>query len=80
VLASTQRPWGYYDLGVAYEHGYGGAVQDDQIAWAYYLKAAELGSPEAHEQTALNAIEILPDSARELRYDQISDALDLIQI
>jgi TPR repeat protein len=41
------QAWGYYDLGVAHEHGYGGAAQDEQIAWAYYLKAAELGSPEA---------------------------------
>jgi TPR repeat protein len=41
------QAWGYYDLGVAHEHGYGGAAQDEQIAWAYYQKAAELGSPEA---------------------------------
>lgn len=41
------QAWGYYDLGVAHEHGYGGAAQDEQIAWAYYLKAAELGSPDA---------------------------------
>lgn len=41
------QAWGYYDLGVAHEHGYGGATQDEQIAWAYYRKAAELGSPEA---------------------------------
>lgn len=41
------QPWGYYDLGVAHEHGYGGAVHDQKIAWAYYLKAASLGSPEA---------------------------------
>lgn len=41
------QAWGYYDLGVAHEHGYGGAAQDEQIAWAYFLKAAELGSPEA---------------------------------
>ncbi|MES2743355.1 MAG: DUF6396 domain-containing protein, partial [Pseudomonadota bacterium] len=30
-----------------YEHGYGGAHYDKEIAWAYYLKAAQLGSPEA---------------------------------
>lgn len=41
------QAWGYYDLGVAHEHGYGGAVQDQEIAWAYYRKSAELGSPEA---------------------------------
>jgi len=45
--AAAGQAWGYYDLGVAHEHGYGGAAQDEQIAWAYYLKAAELGSPEA---------------------------------
>lgn len=41
------QAWGFYDLGVAHEHGYGGAAQNEQIAWAYYLKAAELGSPDA---------------------------------
>ncbi len=45
--AAAGQAWGHYDLGVAHEHGYGGAVQDEQIAWAYYRKAAELGSPEA---------------------------------
>ncbi|MBZ2209622.1 SEL1-like repeat protein [Massilia soli] len=45
--AAAGQAWGYYDLGVAHEHGYGGAAQDEQIAWAYYLKAAVLGSPEA---------------------------------
>lgn len=47
VAASAMQPWGLYDLGVAYEHGYGGAPYDVRLAWAYYLKAAELGSPEA---------------------------------
>jgi TPR repeat protein len=47
MAVAAGQAWGYYDLGVAHEHGYGGAVQDEQIAWAYYLKAAELGSPEA---------------------------------
>lgn len=41
------QAWANYDLGVAYENGYGGIVQDSKIAWAYYRKAAELGSPEA---------------------------------
>ena len=41
------QAWGYYDLGVAYEQGYGGVPYDQKIAWAYYLKAAELGSPDA---------------------------------
>ncbi len=47
MAAAVGQPWGYYDLGVAYEHGYGGVPYDNRIAWAYYLKAAELGSPEA---------------------------------
>lgn len=41
------QAWGFYDLGVAHEYGYGGAVMDETIAWAYYLRAAELGSPDA---------------------------------
>jgi TPR repeat protein len=47
LAAEAMQPWGLYDLGVAYEHGYGGAPHDVEIAWAYYLKAAQLGSPEA---------------------------------
>lgn len=47
AAVAAGQAWGHYDLGVAHEHGYGGAVQDEQIAWAYYRKAAELGSPEA---------------------------------
>lgn len=47
LAATAMQPWGLYDLGVAYEHGYGGAHRDPDWAWAYYLKAAELGSPEA---------------------------------
>jgi TPR repeat protein len=47
MAVAAGRAWGYYDLGVAYEHGYGGAPQDEATAWAYYLKAAELGSPDA---------------------------------
>jgi TPR repeat protein len=47
AAVAAGQAWGYYDLGVAHEHGYGGAAQDAQIAWAYYRKAAELGSPEA---------------------------------
>jgi uncharacterized protein len=49
--AAAGQPWGFYDLGVAHEYGYGGAVLDHKIAWAYYLHAAKLGSPDA--QTAL---------------------------
>ncbi|MRV74588.1 sel1 repeat family protein [Duganella sp. FT92W] len=41
------QAWGFYDLGVAYEKGYGGVEQSKEIAWALYLKAAKLGSPEA---------------------------------
>jgi uncharacterized protein len=41
------QAWGFYDLGVAYENGYGGVKRSHEIAWALYLKAASLGSPEA---------------------------------
>lgn len=47
LAAKAMQPWGLYDLGVAYEHGYGGAHYDVDLAWAYYLRAAQLGSPEA---------------------------------
>ena len=47
MAAKAMLPWGLYDLGVAYEHGYGGAHYDVDLAWAYYLRAAQLGSPEA---------------------------------
>jgi uncharacterized protein len=41
------QPWGYYDLGVAYENGEGVEQANSMVAWAYYLKAAKLGSPDA---------------------------------
>ncbi|MFD2364907.1 tetratricopeptide repeat protein [Pseudoduganella sp. GCM10020061] len=41
------QAWGYYDLGVAHQYGYGGAVMDKAISFAYYRRAAELGSPDA---------------------------------
>lgn len=41
------QAWGYYDLGVAHQYGYGGAAMDEVISWAYYRRAAELGSPDA---------------------------------
>jgi TPR repeat protein len=47
MAVAAGQPWGFYDLGVAHEHGYGGAYYDDEIAWAYYYKAAQLGSPDA---------------------------------
>ena len=47
MASAAGQPWGVFDLGVAYEHGYGGAVQDRDLAWAYFLRAAELGSPDA---------------------------------
>jgi len=47
VAIAAGQAWGYHDLGVAYENGYGGVPYDPKIAWAYYLKAAKLGSPEA---------------------------------
>lgn len=45
--ASLGQPWALYDLGVAHQYGYGGAHPSNKLAWAYYLKAATLGSPEA---------------------------------
>ena len=63
--AATGQAWGYYDLGVAHEHGYGGAAQDEQIAWAYYLKAAELGSPEAQMALASAYLKAERDDAEE---------------
>jgi TPR repeat protein len=41
------QAWGFYDLGVAHEYGYGGAAMDEAISWAYFRRAAELGSPDA---------------------------------
>jgi len=52
MAALAMQPWGLFDLGVAYEHGYGGAHYDVELAWAYYLKAAQLGSPEAQMTVA----------------------------
>lgn len=45
--AAAGQPWGFYDLGVAHEYGYGGAAYDEEIAWAYFYRAAQLGSPDA---------------------------------
>ncbi len=47
TAVAAGQAWGFHDLGVAHKSGYGGAVKSDQIAWAYFLKAAELGSPDA---------------------------------
>lgn len=47
MAAQAGQPWALYDLGVMYEHGYGGVPYNDDIAWSYYLRAAQLGSPEA---------------------------------
>jgi len=46
AIAAGQA-WGYYNLGVAHEYGYGGAAMDETISWAYFLRAAEMGSPDA---------------------------------
>lgn len=91
TAVAAGQAWGYYDLGVAYEHGYGGAAQDDQIAWAHYRKAAELGSPEAQMALASAYVKIKRWDAEEAMlmcaYKQghgpaaysldISDALDV---
>ncbi|OEZ99928.1 Sel1 repeat protein [Duganella sp. HH101] len=47
MAAEAGQPWGIFDLGVAYENGYGGVPYDHDLAWAYYLRAAQLGSPDA---------------------------------
>ncbi len=47
TAVAAGQPWGFYDMGVAHEHGYGGAYYDEDIAWAYYYKAAQFGSPDA---------------------------------
>jgi len=65
AAVAAGQAWGYYDLGVAYEHGYGDAAQDEQIAWAYYLKAAELGSPEAQMALASAYLKAGRDDAEE---------------
>lgn len=46
--AEFEQPWALYDLGVAYQYGYGGVPLSERIAWAYFAKAAQRGSPEAH--------------------------------
>ncbi|CAN7543600.1 DUF6396 domain-containing protein [Pseudoduganella sp. LjRoot289] len=47
MAVEAGQPWGYYDLGVAHQYGYGGAYYDLDMSWAYYLRAAQLGSPDA---------------------------------
>lgn len=47
MAAEAGQPWGLFDLGVAYENGYGGVPYDMTLAWAYYLRAAQRGSPDA---------------------------------
>jgi len=47
MAAEVGQPWGLFDLGVAYENGYGGVPYDPDLAWAYYLRAAQRGSPDA---------------------------------
>lgn len=63
------QAWGFYDLGVAHEYGYGGVAQDKEIAWAYYLKAAKLGSPEAQITLADAYLEAGKHEQRKLMLD-----------
>lgn len=65
TAVAAGQAWGYYDLGVAHEHGYGGAAQDEQITWAYYRKAAELGSPDAQMALASAYLKAKRDDAEE---------------
>ena len=51
MAVAAGQAWGYYDLGVAHEHGYGGAAQDEQITWAYYLKAGGAWQPGSANDT-----------------------------
>jgi hypothetical protein len=39
--------WAFHELGIAYESGYSDLEPDEEIAKKLYLRAAELGSPEA---------------------------------
>jgi TPR repeat protein len=41
------QPWAHYDLAAAYEHGYGSVPRNRDAAWTFYLRAAQLGSPDA---------------------------------
>ncbi|QBI01582.1 tetratricopeptide repeat protein [Pseudoduganella albidiflava] len=45
--AALGQPWAIYDLGVAHQYGYGGVRPSETLAWAHFLRAAKLGSPEA---------------------------------
>lgn len=45
--ANAGQAWGFYDLGVAFEHGYAGLRASHDAVWRLYLKAAQLGSPDA---------------------------------
>jgi len=77
------QPWAFYDMGVAYEHGDGGVPYDVDIAWAYYLKAAQLGSPEAQMALAdaysnakrFDAEEIMEQCAYQQGHGAAADAL-----
>lgn len=65
TAVAAGQAWAFYDLGVAHEYGYGGAAQDVQIAWAYFLRAAELGSPEAQMALASAYLKVQRDDAEE---------------
>jgi TPR repeat protein len=47
MAVGAGQAWGFFGMGIAHEYGYGGVVLDEEIAWAYFLKGAELGSPDA---------------------------------
>lgn len=67
MAVEAGQPWGYYDVGVAHQYGYGGAYYDLEIAWAYFLRAAELGSPYAQMALA----EAYRDAGRKDAEDQM---------
>ncbi|GFZ91170.1 SEL1-like repeat protein [Dyella caseinilytica] len=60
-------PGGYYDMAYYLEQGYG-VKQDQELAWLYYRKAADLGSPNAqfHVGKLLIPSDNAPDVAKQM--------------
>ena len=67
AAARAGQAWGYYDLAVAYEQGFGGAAVERSDMWAHYKHAAILGSPDAQMALAHTYEEAgRPDAAKEM--------------
>jgi TPR repeat protein len=81
--ADLGQAWALYELGVAHEYGYGGVQQSGRMAWAYFLKAAKHGSPEAQLVLAnaygrarqLDKQEIMRNCAYRQRYGPAAEEL-----